>query len=362
MPVSHSNMKTRLKGIFSLSSSLYAAAVVGWFALRFAFGDSVWWLALLNAFAPFFFAPLVLLLPAGLVCRRLSFWMCVLPPLVIFLFLYGHLFLPAWPVGATTEGAPLTIASFNIWGFSQSVETARAILQDGTPDIVAFQELGPEMAEMLVREIGDIYPYHAIGIGTFAYGGAVFSRYPLVELDSSHLVDPNWRVQILRVEAGGQVLILYNVHLQASNVLAFFDGGTTFAGKIEASFRDREAQARRLMADVATRTEPIIVAGDFNSAVISDVHRMLAQSLTDAHQAVGWGFGHTFPAYSGNWKGIPIVPRQMRLDTVFCSADFAALSSRVGSDHGESDHLPVFVQLAWRKQSRIGHRLPGSSN
>jgi hypothetical protein len=34
---------------------------------------------------------------------------------------------------------------------------------------------------------------------------------------------------------------------------------------------------------------------------------------------------------------------------VFYTAGFVALSNQVGSSHGESDHLPMTVEMTWRK-------------
>lgn len=80
--------------------------------------------------------------------------------------------------------------SFNIWGGSQSKETARVILDNGTPDIVAVQELTPQMATTLLKEVGDIYPYRAFQTGPRNEGMGVLSRYPLVELETSYLDAP----------------------------------------------------------------------------------------------------------------------------------------------------------------------------
>jgi endonuclease/exonuclease/phosphatase (EEP) superfamily protein YafD len=212
---------------------------------------------------------------------------------------------------------------------------------------VAVQELGPVMAETLERELGGIYPYRNFSMDTGDYGMAVLSRYPMTELQVDHLSNPNWRVQALRIQMPDGVFILYNIHLPVSNVLAYWDSEKPFGKTVQESFRAREAQMRDLALDIATRSEPVVVAGDFNSTDRSDVHRILSKSLTDAHQAVGWGFGHTFPAYSGSWKGIPILPKLMRLDMVFYSEELTAIRATVGSFHGESDHLPVLAELAW---------------
>lgn len=91
------------------------------------------------------------------------------------------------------------------------------------------------------------------------------------------------------------------------------------------------------------------MAGDFNCTDRSDVYATLAKVLTDAHRAAGWGLGPTYPAYGGHYHGIPIIPRQVRIDMIFHSRELMALRSNVGSTHGESDHLPVTARLTWRK-------------
>jgi hypothetical protein len=48
---------------------IYAAGVVLWFASNSWLGDAARWLALVTAFAPCFFLPLILLVPAGVVIR-----------------------------------------------------------------------------------------------------------------------------------------------------------------------------------------------------------------------------------------------------------------------------------------------------
>jgi endonuclease/exonuclease/phosphatase (EEP) superfamily protein YafD len=101
---------------------------------------------------------------------------------------------------------------------------------------------------------------------------------------------------------------------------------------------------------VRTRTEPVIVLGDFNSADQSDVHTVLTQHLADAHERAGWGFGHTFPAEPRFVYRLLAPARLTRIDMIFYSdKDFVALRSYVSAQHAGSDHLPVVATLAWRK-------------
>ncbi len=325
----------------------YALLVLLWFILHLSVGDGLWWLALANSFAPFLFVPAALQLIIGALIRKRPVWASTVAPLAIFLFLYGGLFLPARRPELEPGATPITVMSFNIWGLSRSQGTARAVREAGPVDLVVLQELSPHMVDVLKAELGSEYPYQAIEIGGRAYGLGVFSRHPLAKLNAGRLVDPLSPVQILRVTRGGETYVLYNVHLQASNVLVQVDTGGSLADYTRAGIYAREAQVQRLVADIATRTEPVLVAGDFNSTDRSDGYQLLARELTDAHRAVGWGWGHTFPAYGGSWRGLPIPARLTRLDMIFCSKELVPVACRVASAHGESDHLPVVAQLAW---------------
>ncbi|MBN1485745.1 MAG: endonuclease/exonuclease/phosphatase family protein, partial [Chloroflexia bacterium] len=231
----------------------------------------------------------------------------------------------------------------------QSIETAQVLLNSGPADIVVLQELSPEMAPILVRELGPLYPYRALRPLPGAAGMGILSRYPLRELDSQHLARPNSFVQIVQVDLGWRALTLYNCHPTATNVLAYIKRDASVPAEVAASIRDRESFIRGMLRDVAGRPGPVIVAGDWNSTEQSEVYGMLTERLEDSHAAAGWGFQHTFPAYRGTFLGIPTLPRTMRLDMVFYSTQLVALSSRAGARYGESDHLPLIVQLAWRE-------------
>ena len=323
----------------------YAAIIVFWFLLHSCFGDTIWWLALLNVFVPFLFLPLVLSIPLCVVYRYPAFWRSVLLPFVIFVFLYGELFLPNVPV---RDGDPITVMTFNIWGGSQLSETAHVIVENGLPDIVALQELTPQMADVLLEEVGDSYPYRLLAPEGAYHGMGVLSRFPLTEIDTRHLAHYWWRVQAMRVDSPAGPFTLYNVHPDATNVLVYIEEERDIPAEVRSSMTLRQQLIETLIADFTQRDGPIVVVGDLNSADQSDVYALMRQHLTDAYRASGWGFGHTFPAYSGRFHGIPIPSLQMRLDMVFMSEDFRAVRAWVSRTYGESDHRPLLTELVWR--------------
>lgn len=343
----------RIKRVCIGTIWLYSITVVLWWGVHSWLGDSIWWLALLNIFAPYLFLPLVLFLPICLFCRSRLCWVGILPA-IIFIGLYGHLFLPDRPtpliaVTGTTADPSITVMTFNIWGGSQTPETAHVIMDHDSPDIVALQELTPHMAKIVEENVAEKYPYQILD-AEIPYGGmGVLSRYPLTKVDATDLAHPDWRIQTVQVETESGNFILYNVHLNSTDVLVYLDTGLPLGSSVQNSFQLREQLVKVLVRDIKQRHMPVILAGDLNSSDQSETYRLLNSVVTDAHRAAGWGFGHTFPAYGGSIRGMPFWPREIRIDMIFYSEDFAASSSRVGTTYGESDHLPVLTELTWKK-------------
>lgn len=335
--------------IVALFAWLYAGVIAFWLIWHQRYGDTIWWLALVNSFAPFLFAPLVLLLPVGFFVRTRAFWLGLALPIGLFLFFYGALFLPQWLPTHVATPKPLKIMTFNIWGESHSLETARVILQNDLPDIVAVQELSSGMFKHIMETAGQFYPYYIFDRGSGDEGLAVFSRYPLTKLTSKHFSDPGWQIQFMRVQVGERTFILYNCHPRSSNILRYLRDSRSVSYEVTRSFAMRALLAEQLMDDIVERPEPILVVGDFNSTPQSDVYKILRAKLLDSQQEVGWGLGHTYPAQLTAFRQLPLFPRLIRIDMILHSPGFVALDNHLSLAHGESDHLPVIAELAWKQ-------------
>lgn len=341
--------------IFAAIGWCYALFVVGWFVLNRLYGDRLWWLALINPFAALYFIPLPLLLVVylGLPAHPPLLLWALGAPLFIFLWLYVPYFWPKRRVhraAAAQEDpdATITVMTFNLWWRSQQRDTARVPLlaAPAPPDVVAVQELLPHMAELLHDELADIYPHRQFDVGeemTPPRRLGVLSRYPLTPLDATHLLQKDFRLQIVRVHWPRQPFLLYNIHPRATLIVRYLREEGPLAQKVHRSFAARAQYFQRMVADIAQRTEPVLVMGDFNSADQSDAYRIVSQRLHDAHRAAGWGFGHTFPMHGADLGNLPLPSRLMRLDMIFYTHGLIPVHCRVGRAHGESDHLPVLA-------------------
>ena len=345
--------------ILCILSWCYSGMVLLWIVFHGALGDSVWWLALVNAFVPYLFLPLVLFVAAALALRQRTLLASILLPILIFLALYGHLFLPRLRPATDATQPAITVVSFNLWAFSRQPELLDLVLGDGSADIVALQEVSPQMWQLLERTAIDTYPYRLYDDTMPPFGLAIISRHPITPVALSHLSGSEGHVLAANVNVNGHYVLFYNLHLPALNALAYADSGRPMAVQIDPVVRQRADLVDRLAACIQSRSLPVIVAGDLNGTDQGDPHRLLATVVTDAHDAAGWGFGHTFPSYSGRWRGIPIPSRLMRLDMVFHSDEFVALECAPIRELGESDHHPVSAVLAWRGSSAFWSGLCG---
>lgn len=320
---------------------LYGAAIVLWFMLHLSTGDRLGWVALANIFAPYLFLPLPFALAASLLIGRRA-WAPVLLAVLVFAAEYGALFDFGLFGPRLAEGEPITILSFNTWGYSKSPETAQAIVATGAPDIVVLQELSSAIADAVDRDLAGTYPYRLMEPGNRK---GILSRYPLTDASGSLPPDVRWFAQAAEIDVNGRRLTVYNVHLYAVTALSDLATGRSVVDGLVGGAVARQEQATALVRDIATRTGPVVVAGDLNATDQSTVYAMLTGRLEDAHRRAGSGFGHTFPAYRGSFRGLSILPRTVRIDMILYSPDLQATESRVVFEHGESDHNPVWATL-----------------
>jgi len=332
-------------------SGLYALLMVLWFGLYRHWRDAIWWLALLNPFAPLFFVPAVFLLLLGIITPSIAAYIGVIPAALIFFYLYGHLFRAKASPQTETAGDPVRIMTFNIWFRSWSEETVQALEQNGAVDVVAVQELTRPMAKRLLDAYSGRYPHRLLQVGTGTPRLGMFSRYPLIPVATEHLAAFDFRIQAARVIAPTGEFLLYNVHPRATNIISLACARQSMARKAKQSLQLRLRCIECLLTEVASQDQPVVVVGDFNSTPQSEVYARLSAQLVDGHRTAGWGLGHTFPMHGKDLGGFPRLLPFMRLDMIFHTPELVALHSRVGKYHGDSDHLPVIAVLARRPEA-----------
>jgi endonuclease/exonuclease/phosphatase (EEP) superfamily protein YafD len=315
---------------------LYAALVIGWYVAYRLVGDGCWLLALVNGFAVYLFAPLPLAALLTVLARHRVTWGALLAVTLLFCGLFGGDLVGPSPVARAGANDPaLTVMTYNVLYTVTDATPIAANVTGANPDLIAFQELTPNLAQQLEREIGARYPYRTPMHLTDCHAQvAVWSRYPL----QIEPVDEDTLCRTISVVVDfGQTVRVVNVHAWP---FVGFDQKS-----VEHSLSWRQEQIDLVLDTVAGQPEPLILLGDLNSTPLHQVYQTLSAQLVDSFREAGWGLGHTFPTTGGRLWGIPYPARLVRIDHIFCSDDWRAEAAWVAEWDGSSDHRPVVARL-----------------
>jgi len=324
---------------------VYFTILFGWLVLYLLSGDRFSYLGLMNNLAVYLFFPLPLI---GLVVvftrRKELIWGTILGT-AVFTWFWGGLFMPRLKI--PKEGNPhhvLTVMTYNVLGMHGFIDPAIEVIRSENADVIFLQELTPDLAQTMQRELADIYPYQILDPQPGVWGMGMLSRYPLVDTGEKLPLDWTGTPQILKMDFEGQAVTLVNFH-----TVAYVFSSPTIVNQ---NLRRREAQAQELANFAARTTGPLIAAGDANAADVTQPYRIITRGdLQDAWHSAGFGLGGTFPGSavpeSSRWKIGPwYVPQWLlRIDYVFISHHWAVRSARVAQFDEVSDHRGVIAEL-----------------
>lgn len=229
-------------------------------------------------------------------------------------------------VGCGAASAPdeITIYTANVMaGEGRPTDIASSIIAND-PDIVVMQEIRWPFVSVLREDPRlDAYAHRSDDSPAGPDGTIVWSRWPIVEVTSDHVVDSRFLVHTTIDGPHGR-FILSGVHTTAP-----------------ARNRDVDTWLRQFdhLARIETDGLPRILAGDFNATADHQPFRhLLGQGWTDVHGPKGCGFDATWPVD----QGLPFP--MLRLDHVLVTDHFEVLRVDFGDPAG-SDHKPVVTAI-----------------
>lgn len=326
---------------------MYAIGLVGFLLARLLLGDR-WWLAMPANLTPFYFAPLLVLIPLALLARAKWGLLLLLPLAAAGAISYGRYFLPPQPVDVS--GATVRAITLNVSNKPRPLDPIEAWLREQSADLVLLQEL-PAQWDGLQR-LRDIYPY--VASQQMPNASAVLSRYPIIETEGFHASERGFPYAPRAViDVNGQAIAVYNASLPAPfrsqsrlslhgirsrRVNAVWDLLTGY------DERQRNQELQNLLDRAAGETLPTILGGDFNVSDQSDEYSLLAEHYRDSFRERGIGFGWTYPAVQA-FNLPPIIPAAVRIDYIWHSDGLRAVTAELGQ-FVTSDHLPLIVELA----------------
>jgi vancomycin resistance protein VanJ len=324
---------------FGIAFLRFGVALIGllllvWHLLRWWTGDQHHLVRLLDYVAPWL---LLFLLPAFVVTlligRRYEKLLIALPTLLIGIPLLPQ-FLPR-PEAEPAVGLQLKVMSYSVCSANRNTPAVIENIRQVQPDLLLLQEITPEVASTLRRELRTLYPARPFYL---AYESetrqAIVSRYRLSPLGAASEQD---RTQKVRMRTPEGPITVWNVHAS------------------QPRFWEQHSQELLTLAEAIPQVGgPLIVGGDFNTTDRTEQYRRVAQSLHDVHWEAGWGFGFTFPAVDPDLEcqtdiAIPFIGPFIRIDHIFYNDHFFSHQTSTLPSSGGSDHLPIVAELSLRR-------------
>ncbi len=241
---------------------------------------------------------------------------------VLSLFLMPYL-LPTGVV-LTETGQPFTVAHFNVLCSNRNYEPTLQQALASRADLLSFQEVDQRWADQLSARLCELYPYHHVLVSsTSTQGIAVFSRYPLQDVQTHVWADTPTLVGNIAL---GQKSTT-DSDAATKDTLVHFVASHALSPRSEQRYLRRNAHLRQVADYLRTVDGPVLAMGDYN-AVPWNPHIVAIRRkarLSDSRKTIT----ATYPSRLQE-GGIPI-------DYVFHSDDFACLSFQAlqsgGSDH-----------------------------
>jgi endonuclease/exonuclease/phosphatase family metal-dependent hydrolase len=232
----------------------------------------------------------------------------------------------------------IRFASYNTLKSSRGREKVLADIRSRSPDIVFLQEVPPDLAEPIARDLG---MHHAFRkhVNYPVEGIAIYSRWPLENVAA--VIDKGGRTVSLFADTqiAGRGFTVATVHLQATSKASV--GNALWSEGVRG---EQLRLIRKTWADRGSR--PIIIGGDFNQISIGPNYSKMTVGLKDALAWIG--------------KSSPTLGEgdvRVRVDYFLCSREWRPTDGGVvasdASDHDmiwmdatAADAAPATTQLA----------------
>ena len=312
--------------IFRSTFWVIAVWMLLWNIFRIWPGERFWPVALVNYFTPWFGLLLITLVIIAFLFKERVLGTVLLIAFILIAVRYIPNF-----VSRNSEPLPentLKLMSFNVFQRNTGVEAIVGIIAEQEPDILALQELTPEVSDQLVSSLEEEFPYHTLDIQADVVGQGILSRFPIQQL--SDLPDYNYQSAIVETPSGS--IRIFNIHTP-----------TLFPTTWD---RDRKVQRsfiEEFMSEVKLFEEPVVLLGDFNTTPHSENYTILTADLSDTFTESGWGLGLSYPARPK--FGIELPTPLVHIDYIFTNSLLKSFETKVLKESGGSDHRPLITHL-----------------
>ena len=311
---------------------IYVSLIVLWAILWLIVDDITWWLTLLNRLVPYLFVPVPVLLILTLLTRHFKQMLLLVIPILIFGLIYHPYLLPKPAQAGRT--ADLRVMTYNVLFSNFQYDAVANVILTHRPDLVALQEVQPEMMEALKERLEVEYPYSLMGFRNQYGTTAVFSRHPVTE---SYVLDlkADRPAAVIKTEIKNREVTFIAAHLLAYGL--WWVDLEDVPDVVMERTADQNRQAHLLIDEVEKHNNIAIIGCDCNSKETSSTYRILVNTMKNTARQVGWIVNGTGLANTKQDRAL------QHIDYIFYQGELDPLTIYTIQDSGGSDHLPVLA-------------------
>ena len=228
----------------------------------------------------------------------------------------------AEPGAATGHSQSISVLQANVYGGNDHTAALLELIEREQPDLIFLQEV-TDVWIAAMAQIEESYPHkHAIA-RTDNFGIAVYSREPLLSIETVASPPRNLPTLVARQSINGATVTFVTTH-----PFPPMGGEWTEARNIQLD------SLGELMNSIES---PKVLVGDLNITMWAHHYRELINATGLRNARKGFGVIPTWP------RQLPfaLIP----IDHCLVSDEFAVLDFRTGPGNG-SDHLPVIIKLS----------------
>lgn len=329
--------QSKIASTISFLVIIYVILIALWVISWLSVGDATWWLILLNRLVPYFFVPVPVLLTVALFTHRFKLILLLVIPTLIFGLLYYPYLLPKLAQTKSNE-ADLSVMTYNVLFSNLEYDAVANVILTHRPDLVALQEVQPEMMTALQERLETEYPYSLIGFMNQYGTTAVFSRHPVT---SSYVLDlkVDRPAVVIKTEIKDREVTFIAAHLLAYGL--WWVAWEDVPGVVVERTADQNRQAQLLIDEVKKQNGVAIIGCDCNSKETSSSYRILAKVMKSTTRQVGWIINGVELANAKRDTDL------QHIDYVFYRGELNPISVYTIQDSGGSDHLPVLARYSF---------------
>lgn len=244
--------------------------------------------------------------------------------------------LPKYSKPAASQ-SDLSVMTYNVLYSNLDYDAVANVILTHHPDLVALQEVLPEMMSALEERLADEYPYSIHGTNKYYGVTAVFSRHPLAETYVLEL-SGNHRPVIVKAEVRNQLVTFAAVHLSAYGLQ--WVSLPSIPQAIVERTNAQNGQVELLLEKLQDESGPVIIGCDCNSKETSSSYRILDRWFDSAAYRVGW----RFPGIE--LAGVRQDTNIQHIDFIWYRGTLEPLGAYEIKDSGGSDHHPILALFA----------------